>query len=163
MIDYTIISFVAFGFMILGIIGSIIPVIPGPIMSYIGLLLIHFFTDLNFTDNELVRYGIITVLVFASDYILQFLGVNKMGGKKYAVYGTMIGVSIGLFFPPIGLILGPFIGAFMGALLEKNSNRYAFKIAFGALLGFVFGTIIKLSYSLYILYLVINKLSILNW
>ena len=154
----TIIYFVAFGFMIFGIIGSILPLIPGPIMSYIGLLLIHYFVDLNFTDKELFMYGIVTILVFLSDYILQFLGVKNMGGKKYALYGTMVGVVVGLFFPPFGLILGPFLGALTGAILEKNPHKNAFKIAFGALLGFVFGTIVKLSYSLYILYLVINTL-----
>ena len=95
---------VVFCFLLLGVIGAILPIIPGPIMSYIGVLGLHFFTDINFSINEIFIYGIMTVFVFTSDYILQFFGVKKLGGQKNALYGTMLGIFIGLFFPPIGLI-----------------------------------------------------------
>jgi hypothetical protein len=104
-------------------------------------------------------YGVITVFVFFSDYFLQLFGVKKMGGTKKAVYGTTIGMILGIFFlPPVGIVLGAFLGAFLGALMDNQKNKQAFKIAFGSLIGFVFGTLIKATYSFYIIYLVIIKL-----
>ena len=65
-----------------------------------------------------------------------------MGGKKKAVYGTTIGIILGMFFiPPFGIVLGAFLGAFLGALMDNQNNNQAFKIAFGSLIGFVFGTL----------------------
>ena len=156
------IFFIAFTLLILGFIGAILPIIPGPILTYLGLLLVHLFTELTFSTTELVLYAIITILVFLSDYILQFIGVKKFGGGNYSIYGTIIGVIAGLFFPPIGLIIGPFIGAFAGALMDNKRNNEAMVIAFGALIGFVFGSFIKIIYSLAIIYIVIDKLVTLS-
>jgi hypothetical protein len=156
------IFFIAFTLLVLGFIGAILPIIPGPILSYLGLLLLHLFTELNFSNTELVLYAIITTIVFLSDYILQFIGVKKFGGGNYSIYGTIIGVIAGLFFPPIGLIIGPFIGAFTGALMDNKKNNEAMVIAFGALVGFVFGTFIKIVYSIAIIYIVIDKLVTLS-
>ena len=149
-------------FLILGFIGSLLPIVPGPIMSYIGLLIVHFFTDFKFTNSEIILYAGITCIVFFSDYLLQFVGIKKFGGGKNAVYGTMIGIVVGLFFPPIGLILGPFIGAFLGSLMDNKEQGQAIGIAFGALIGFIFGTLIKLIFSIYIIYLVVEKLVYLS-
>ena len=82
--DFVLIVFVAFIFLILGCIGSILPVLPGPLLSYAGLLIIHFFAlDTEFlTIYELILYGCVTLFVFFSDYFLQLFGVKKMGGKK---------------------------------------------------------------------------------
>jgi len=153
---------VVFCFLLLGFIGAIFPIIPGPLLSYIGVLGLYFFTDLNFSGQEVLIYGIMTVLVFASDYVLQFLGVQKLGGQKNALYGTVLGVLIGLFFSPIGLILGPFLGAFLGALMDNKEQKQAIRIALGAVLGFLCGTFLKLLYSVYIIYIVINKLLFLS-
>ena len=159
--DFFLVVFVASIFLILGCIGSILPILPGPVLSYVGLLIIHFFAfDMDFLTNyELIIYGFITLFVFLSDYVLQLFGVKKMGGKKKAVYGTTIGIILGMFFiPPFGIVLGAFLGAFLGALMDNQNNNQAFKIAFGSLIGFVFGTLIKLIYSFYIISLVITKL-----
>jgi uncharacterized protein YqgC (DUF456 family) len=159
--DFFLVVFVASIFLILGCIGSILPILPGPVLSYVGLLIIHFFAfDMDFLTNyELIIYGFITLFVFLSDYVLQLFGVKKMGGKKKAVYGTTIGIILGMFFiPPFGIVLGAFLGAFLGALMDNQNNNQAFKIAFGSLIGFVFGTLIKLIYSFYVISLVITKL-----
>ncbi|MAZ58660.1 MAG: hypothetical protein CMP56_04570 [Flavobacteriales bacterium] len=159
--DFFLVVFVASIFLILGCIGSILPILPGPVLSYVGLLIIHFFAfDMDFLTNyELIIYGFITLFVFLSDYVLQLFGVKKMGGKKKAVYGTTIGIILGMFFiPPFGIVLGAFLGAFLGALMDNQNNNQAFKIAFGSLIGFVFGTLIKLIYSFYMISLVITKL-----
>ena len=77
------------------------------------------------------------------------------------MYGTIIGVIFGLFFPPIGLIFGPFLGAFLGALMDNKNNNEAVVIALGALVGFIFGTFIKIAFSIYIIYIIIQKCVIL--
>ncbi|MBF25620.1 MAG: hypothetical protein CMP49_03775 [Flavobacteriales bacterium] len=144
--------------LLVGLFGAILPILPGPIISYIGLLIFYFFTDLNLSSNELFIYSIVTILVFFSDYMLQFIGVKKFGGEKFSMYGTFLGILVGLFFPPIGLVLVPFLGALIGAFVDNKERGKAIGIAIGALVGFVFGTILKIIYSLYILYIVINKL-----
>ena len=152
---------VVFCCLLLGLIGSVLPIVPGPIMSYLGVLVLFFFTDISFSNNEILIYSIITVLVFSSDYILQFLGVKKLGGQKNALYGTIFGIFIGLFFAPLGLFIGPFLGAFLGALKDNKEQKQAIRIALGALLGFVCGTVLKLMYSIYIIYVILNKLLLL--
>ena len=80
-------------FMLIGFMGAIIPIIPGPIISYIGLLLIYFFTELSFSMNEILLYTILTIIVFFSDYLLQFIGVKKFGGNSLVhclVFGNII-------------------------------------------------------------------------
>lgn len=154
---------VVFFFLVLGLIGAILPIIPGPIMSYVALLALYLSTDIYVSINEIIIYGFVTALVFFSDYILQFLGVQKLGGQKNALLGTVLGILIGLFFAPMGLILGPFFGAFLGALIDKKEQNQAIRIAFGALLGFIFGTFLKLTYSTYIIYIVIHKLLNLSY
>ena len=151
---------IASAFLILGFIGSILPILPGPIISYIGLIFVHFFTSFKFSQSEIVFYTILTGIVFFSDYILQFIGVKKLGGEKYAMYGTIFGIIVGIFFAPIGLVLGPFLGALLGALKDNKAEGQAIGIAMGALIGFLFGTLLKIIFSLYILYIVINKLLI---
>jgi len=152
---------VVFCCLLLGLIGSVLPIVPGPIMSYLGILVLYFFTDISVSNNEILIYSILTIVVFSSDYILQFLGVKKLGGQKNALYGTFFGIFIGLFFAPLGLFIGPFLGAFLGALKDNKEQKQAIRIALGALLGFVCGTVLKLTYSIYIIYIVLNKLLIL--
>lgn len=144
---------IALVLLILGIFGSVIPGLPGPPISYIGILLIHFFTEIQFSLTFIWAWGIVVALVFVLDYTLQSWGVAKFGGGRYSTIGTFIGLIIGLFFPPVGLLLGPFFGAFFGALAEvKGDQARALKVALGSLVGFVSGAVLKLSVSLALLF-----------
>ena len=95
-----IIIFCAYIFLVAGCVGAILPVLPGPLLSYGGLLIIHFlkFDGDLLTQDWLIFYTVITIIVFLLDYLLQFFGVKKFGGGKKAVYGTTIGLLLGLFF-----------------------------------------------------------------
>ena len=136
--------------LLLGIMGSVIPVLPGPLLSYIALLLYHFFIN-RMNIDSLIWIGITVAVISILDYFLQIYGVKKAGGGKYAIRGSVLGVLLGmLLFPPFGILLGAFIGAYIGAKIEMEKN--AVKIAFGAFLGFVLGTILKLCISVYIIY-----------
>ncbi|MFL2663919.1 MAG: DUF456 domain-containing protein [Crocinitomicaceae bacterium] len=138
--------------MIVGLIGSFVPVIPGPFISFLGILLIDSFTSLPISSYAIVMLGALMAIAMAGDYILQIVGVKKLGGGKKAIRGTLIGTLLGMFIPPIGILLGALIGAFIGAKMEQGSNRQSLKIALGAFVGFMLGTGVKLIYSVYVLY-----------
>ena len=139
--------------LLLGLIGSIIPALPGPPLSYLGLLLFHFFIS-KMDVNFIFWLAVLVVFVTVLDYFLQIYGVKKAGGGKYAIRGSLVGVLLGIFFfPPFGILVGAFVGAFVGAKIEANSNEV--KIAFGALWGFIAGTVLKLCTSFYIIYILL--------
>lgn len=138
--------------LLIGIVGSIVPVLPGPPISYIGILVLHFFSLYQIETGLLITLAMIVVVITFLDYWLQLYGVKKFGGGKKATNGTIVGLLVGIFiFPPIGIIVGPFVGAYIGAKMEGNDDN-AIKIAFGSILGFLGGTFLKLFVSGYITY-----------
>ena len=142
--------------LVLGIIGCFIPIIPGPPISYLGLLVFHFFSSYSIKEDILLLLSFVVIAVTFFDLWVQIYGVKKFGGTKKSVNGSIIGLFFGIFlFPPFGIIFGPFLGAFIGARMEESSDVIiAFKIALGSLAGFFVGTILKLSVSVYIIFIV---------
>ena len=139
---YYFILLVAILFLALGLIGSFIPGLPGPPLSYLGLLMVEFI-GVNQDWNAVIWIGVVVGVVTVLDYYLQIYGVKKSGGGKYAIRGSVIGMLLGIFlFPPFGILAGAFIGAYVGAKMETDKNEV--KIAFGALWGFIAGTVLKL-------------------
>ena len=156
--DIIIICVVAF-ILLLGIIGCFVPIIPGPPISYGALLVFHFFSSYNIDENTLWLWALIVIAVTVFDLWVQIYGVKKFGGTKKAVNGSIIGLIIGIFlFPPFGIIIGPFLGAFIGAKMDDPDVNKALRIALGSLAGFVAGTIVKLSVSLYIIYIIYESI-----
>ena len=143
------ITLIVFGaiLLILGLLGSILPVLPGPPLSYAGLVLLHFTDRVQFSTTQLVVWLILVLLTLVADYILPVLGVKKWNGSKWGNVGCIIGTIAGLFiFPPWGIIIFPFAGAVLGELLfAKKKTPEALKAGFGAFLGFILGTVFKLS------------------
>ena len=134
----------------LGIIGSIVPGLPGPPLAFTGLLLYHFLIN-PISLESIIWIGILVIIVTFLDYWLQIYGVRKAGGGRYAIRGSIIGILLGVFlFPPFGILIGAFIGAFIGAKIEMGKNPV--QIAFGAVWGFVIGTVLKLCFSIYVIY-----------
>ncbi|WP_319266757.1 DUF456 domain-containing protein [uncultured Draconibacterium sp.] len=132
-------------FIISGILGCVLPIIPGPPLSYIGLLLLHFTERYQFSSKFLIIWAIITVVVYALDYLIPAWGTKKFGGSKRGVWGSIIGLVIGLFFfPPFGIIIGPFLGAVIGELTAGKDSGAALKSGFGSFMGFLAGTLLKL-------------------
>ena len=132
--------------MLVGIIGSFLPILPGPPISWVGLLLLHSTSVIDMTWTFLGITLAIALLVFALDYIIPAIGTKKFGGTKAGVIGTTIGLIVALFFPilgPFGIIIWPFIGALVGELLNKADKKTATKAAFGSFLGFLTGTFMK--------------------
>ena len=148
-----------FLFVLLGIIGSFLPILPGPITGWIGLLLLHFTSVILMDWTFLGITLVISIFVWGIDYVIPAWGTKKFGGSKYGVRGSMVGLIIGLiFFGPLGIILGPFIGALIGELIFDNNNfNRALKAAFGAFVGFLLSTGLKLGVSLVFVYLYWNE------
>jgi len=142
--DYILIS-LGIIFIISGILGCVLPVLPGPPLSYDGLLLLHFTSKFQFESRFLIIWAIITALVYALDYVIPAIGTKKFGGSKWGVWGSVIGLVVGIFFfPPFGIIIGPFAGAVIGELSSGKESGAALKSGFGSFVGFMAGTLIKL-------------------
>jgi uncharacterized protein YqgC (DUF456 family) len=138
---WTILGFVL---LIAGLLGSFLPVLPGPPISFIGLLLVHFLGGHSFSSKLLIFYAVASVVLLLLDYLLPVWTTKKFGGTKAGQWGATIGVLLGLFAGPWGIILGPFIGAYLGELLAGSKNQDAWRSAKGAFLGFLLGTGLKI-------------------
>ena len=134
---------------IAGIVGCILPLIPGPPLGYAALLIVHFTLDEPFTANFLIMWLLLTIVVTLLDYYVPIWGTQKFGGSRSGIWGSTIGLVIGLFFfPPFGMIIGPFIGAVAGELISGKNTSAALRSGLGSFLGFVAGTVMKLAVSL---------------
>jgi len=130
--------------MILGIIGSFLPVLPGPLTSWVGLLVLYFIPNISVSQKIIIITLIIAILIWILDYIIPAMGTKKFGGSKAGMIGTTVGLVIGILAPiPGGIIVGPFLGALIGELLNKADSKTAVKAAFGSLLGFLTSAFIK--------------------
>lgn len=135
--------------MILGIVGCVLPVIPGPPMSFVGLLLLHFSKFAEFSFEFLLLFGSIAIIVTVLDYIVPIWGTKKFGGSKAGMWGAAIGLVIGLFIlPPLGIIVGLFAGAVIGESMTGKNAAHSFRAGLGSLLGLMMGVGLKLAASL---------------
>lgn len=144
--------------MILGIIGCLVPVLPGPPFSYIGLILLHLSRFGQFTSSTLIILGAVAVIVTVLDYIVPIWGTRKFGGTKYGTRGATVGLIIGLFLGPSGIIIGPFLGAVIGEMIFRDDLKYALKAGFGSLLGFLAGIGLKLAASFVMTFYFVKEL-----
>ncbi len=127
-----------------GLIGSFSPVIPGPLSSWLGILIIHFTSYIPFSNRLLITTFLIAFIVFLLDVFIPIIGLKKLGGSKNGLIGATIGLIIGLFTGgPFGLILGAFLGALSGELIDKTNFRMALKPALGTFIGLAIGTALK--------------------
>ncbi len=130
--------------MVLGLLGSFLPVLPGPITSWFGLLTLNFTEGIDLSTTFLIVTFIIAMAIMVLDYIIPAVGTKRFGGSKAGVTGTTIGLIVGLIAPiPLGIIIGPFLGALIGEMLYKNDINKALKSAFGSFIGFITSTFLK--------------------
>jgi len=136
---------IGFLFCLLGLVGSFLPVLPGPLTSWVGLLILHLTSVLYINWTFLGITLAVSIAVWILDYVVPAMGTKRFGGTKYGMIGSSIGLIIGLIFlGPLGIIIGPFAGAFIGELIIDTENiSKALKAAFGSFIGFLTGTFIK--------------------
>lgn len=131
--------------MIIGIFGSFLPVLPGPTISWIGLLLLYLTTAVPNNYWILGITLVVTLVLMVLDYIIPAKGTKKFGGSSYGIWGTNIGMIVGFLIPiPLGFIIGAFVGAFVGELIyDKQDHKRALKAASGSFLGFLVSSFLK--------------------
>jgi len=133
-------------FIFLGLIGSFLPVLPGPPLSWIGLLLLHL-TEAVPNDPWFIGITlVIAIAVFVLDYLIPIAGTKRFGGSKAGMLGTTLGLIVAIVFPILGffgIIIWPFVGALIGELINKADEKTAMKAAFGSFIGFLTGTFLK--------------------
>ena len=135
---------VAFLLLLTGLLGSIIPALPGPPLTFAGLILLQLSGFAGFSALFLGIWVAITIAVTIIDNLLPIWMTKRFGGSREAVVGSVLGLLIGMFFfPPVGLVVGPFIGALTGELINNRGIK-ALKVALGAFLAFIMGTGAKL-------------------
>lgn len=129
----------------IGFIGCIIPALPGPPLSYVGLLLLEWSAYADFSMQLLLILAAVVAVVTLLDFIAPIYMTKVFGGTRWGTWGSTIGLLIGMiFFNIAGVIIGPFLGALIGELLGGKRSNHALKSAFGSFIGFIFGTGAKL-------------------
>ena len=126
-----------------GMVGCVVPVVPGPILSYCALLCL-LGTSHAPTVAVLVTFGVVTIIATVLDYVVPALGAKKFNCSKLGIVGCAIGTVIGIAFFPLGLLLGPFLGAVVGELIAGKSVGKSVWGGVGAFIGFLAGTFLKL-------------------
>ncbi|MBR1850034.1 MAG: DUF456 domain-containing protein [Bacteroidales bacterium] len=135
-----------------GIAGSLIPALPGPPLSWLGLLLLNLSGATHFSRTLIVIAALVAIFITLIDNILPSLGTKRRGGSRAGIWGCNIGLILallGLPFGPqglLGVIFWPFVGALVGEYLSQHSIRPALSAAWGAFSGFLCGTLAKLAY-----------------
>lgn len=149
---------------LLGLVGSVVPAIPGPPLSWAGLLLLHFSSAAQYSTAFLIITAVVAAIITVMDFVLPSISTKKHGGSKAGIWGCNIGLVvsiIGLPFGPqglLGVVFWPFVGALVGEFISGKKNRESLRAAWGAFLGFLMGTGLKLVYGLFALIILIKDL-----
>ena len=132
--------------LLVGLAGCFLPALPGPPLSYVGMILLHLTDKVQFTATQLIVWAILVIIVQVLDYFTPLIGTKYSGGSKWGNRGCIAGTVIGIFlFPPWGIIFGPLVGAVIGELLGGKLTHEALKAGLGAFVGFLLGVILKVS------------------
>lgn len=145
--------------MLIAILGSFLPILPGPLLGYIGLLLLHFTSTRPFGWEFFLVWGVIMVAMTILDYIIPVWGTKKFGGTKRGNRWSTIGLIVAVIILPIlgitigpfgllGLIAGPFLWAYLGEKLHGRAHQHALKAAIGSFIGFLAGMFLKIVVSI---------------
>jgi uncharacterized protein YqgC (DUF456 family) len=156
------IALVILSFMLhlIGLLGAVVPALPGPPLSFIALLVMQWSGYGGFSPAFLWLWAGITLAATVMDYFLPSLMTKRFGGSRAAAIGSFVGLLAGIFiFPPWGIIIGPFFGALIGELIhDRAAGAKAFKVALGSFLAFIVGSGAKLIASSMMLFYAIKAL-----
>lgn len=159
--DYTL-AIIGALLVLVGFLGSILPVLPGPPISWAGFLLLNWtkFISENKEGYSTMLWILLffVVVVTVLDYIVPIWGTKKFGGSKRGVWGATIGLVVGLFLGPPGIIIGPFVGAYIGEISTGKKEKNALRAAWGSFVGFLTGVGLKLMTCGFILFFFIRQL-----
>lgn len=143
---------------IIAILGSVLPLLPGPPIAYVGVLIQQFREPDPFSVRFLIIWAAVVVIVLIMDYVIPVWGTKRFGGTKYGVWGCTIGFLLAFWMGPLGVIIGPFIGAFIGEMIANQNSRQAFRAALGSFVGFLLGSFLKLVVCFFMLFYIIRSI-----
>ncbi len=144
---------------LLGILGAFLPALPGPLTSWLGFFILSFTSIESISSKFLTITFLIALAIFLIDYLIPIWGTKKYGGSKYGVWGSILGIFVGIFFfPPLGIIVGPFVGAFIGEIIYSKNHEQALRSAIGSFIGFILGTGLKFIVAIVYSFLFIQKI-----
>jgi uncharacterized protein YqgC (DUF456 family) len=145
---------------LVGLIGCVLPVIPGPPLSFLALLILSYAKNWEpFSLTFLVIMAVLTIVVSILDYVIPAGGAKKYGASKTGMWGSIIGMPLGLFvFPPWGILLGGIAGALIGELIAGKEGKKAFQASWGIFVGFMVSTGLKLAFSGVLLFFYVKEM-----
>jgi uncharacterized protein len=143
---------------LVGLVGSLLPLLPGPPVAFAGLLLQQLRDPDPFTAKFLWIWAGIVLVSLVLDYLIPVWGTKKYGGTKYGVWGTTLGFLLAFWMGPLGVILGPFIGAFVGEMIGGQTSKRSLKAAWGSFVGFLLGSLLKIIICFVMLYYLIASI-----
>jgi len=145
---------------LVGLVGCILPVIPGPPLSFLALIILSFAKNWEpFSPTFLITMAGLTIVVSILDYVVPASGAKKYGASKLGMWGSIIGMSLGLFFfPPWGILMGGIVGALVGELVAGKEAGKAFRASWGIFVGYMVSTGLKLAFSGVLLFFYIKEM-----
>lgn len=141
---------------IVGVVGSVLPALPGPPMSWAGMVIVYFTCAPHVSMTAVAVMGVLTLLCGILDYVAPIYVTKLGGGSRMSVIGSSVGVIAGLFFMPLGLILGPLVGAFIGEMMATNQSKIALRVAILSFVAFLVTSGIKLILALLMSYYIVE-------
>ena len=147
-------------FVLVGIAGCVLPILPGPVLIFLGLLVLALLKDFfpPLTPTLMIVMAILTVIVTIGDYMIPLWGAKKYGTSKWGIWGSVAGMAIGIFLSPFGMLLGAFIGAVVVEWFVQKERSKALKAGWGVIIGGLAGTALKLGASGMMVYYFIRGL-----
>lgn len=146
-------------FLVSGLIGCLISKLPGTILSYLGIIILHFSSIAEFSVHFFIQWGVVIIAVQGLDYFIPAWGERKFGGSKRGIWGSLLGMLAGLYFGPWGIMTGAIVGAFVGELFAGKESNEAIHHAINSFAFFILGTISQLIVAGILLYHYIDTLS----
>jgi uncharacterized protein YqgC (DUF456 family) len=137
-------AILAFLCLAVGLLGALLP-LPGPPLSFAGMLLLEWTRYADFSSSLLWTLGILTLVVTVVDYYIPIWGIKKFGGSQAGMWGSTIGLLVGMFLGPWGIFIGAFVGGLVGELAAGRDSATATRAAFGSFIGFLFGIVLKVA------------------
>lgn len=144
-----------------GMVGCVLPVIPGPVVAFLSLVILDLARDWQaFSMTFLLVMGMIALLLsLLLDYLVSLAGARKYGASRAGLWGSVIGMLIGMiFFPPLGIFLGALVGAVVTEVLVGKKTGEAMRVGWGIFVGNMVGIVVKFAYCLMVLFFFIKEL-----
>ncbi len=136
----------AIALIVVGVVGTFLPVLPGAALVFAGMLLAAWIDDFQRIGwVTLTILGVLAVLVFVIDIIAAVFGARRVGASRLALAGATVGTIVGMFFGIVGILIAPFVGAVVGELMARGEIEPAARVGFGTWLGMAVGALAKIA------------------